>query len=45
VGGDYEFAGFCEAEPAAHVIEAALDGERGRRENHGGNLLKDLFVQ
>ena len=45
VGRDDELAGFGEAETAAHVLEAALHGERGRGEDDGGDGFEDQLAE
>ena len=40
-----QLAGFIEAEALADVFEAALHGERGRGEHHGGDGLEDQLVE
>ena len=45
MGRHDQLAGFGEAEALAHVLEAALHGERGRGEDHGGDLIEDQLVE
>ena len=42
---DDEFARVDEAETAADVLEAALDGKRGGGENDGGDLIEDEIAK
>ena len=41
----HQLARLGQAEPLAHVLEAALHGERGRSQHHRGNGLEDQLAQ